>query len=243
MASPDLGKMVGPLPLGAWVAVVAGGLGFAFYTRRQTATNAAPAVVEDTSAVPGVGTGGSGMWTDLTPPALGSSANQDVAPAITTNDEWGRAAINWLIGMGYNPATSDSAIRKYLGMESLSASEFALVTAAIGHLGATPQLLPPPIFAPPTVQPDPPPEDNTPPPVVNNPPPVVTPPPPKPTIRYYTVVRGDTLWGISRRYYGNGIYYPRIYNANRSGTRRADGTMGMISNPNLIYPGWKLIIP
>lgn len=66
-------------------------------------------------------------------------------------------------------------------------------------------------------------------------PPQSTPPPtpPKVTTRYYTIKSGDTLWGIATRYYGNGAQYPKIYNANRS----------IISNPNLIYPGQKIVIP
>lgn len=56
---------------------------------------------------------------------------------------------------------------------------------------------------------------------------------PKATNRTYTVVSGDTLWGIATRYYGNGAQYPTIYNANKN----------IISNPNLIYPGQKLVIP
>ena len=49
----------------------------------------------------------------------------------------------------------------------------------------------------------------------------------------YVVKRGDTLWGIAKRYYGNGRLYPKIFNANRD----------KIKNPNLIYPGQKFIIP
>lgn len=30
----------------------------------------------------------------------------------------------------------------------------------------------------------------------------------------YTVVKGDTLWGISKKLYGNGIYWRRIYDCN-----------------------------
>lgn len=56
---------------------------------------------------------------------------------------------------------------------------------------------------------------------------------PKATNRTYTVVSGDTLWGIATRYYGNGAQYPNIYNANRN----------IISNSNLIYPGQRLVIP
>lgn len=50
----------------------------------------------------------------------------------------------------------------------------------------------------------------------------------------YTVVKGDCLWGIARRFYGNGAKYTVIYNANKA-------VVG--SNPNLIYPGQVLTIP
>lgn len=56
---------------------------------------------------------------------------------------------------------------------------------------------------------------------------------PKATTKTYVVKSGDTLWGIARTYYGNGSEYPKIFNANRN----------IISNPNLIYPGQKLVIP
>lgn len=50
----------------------------------------------------------------------------------------------------------------------------------------------------------------------------------------YTVVKGDCLWNIAKRFYGNGSKYSTIYNASRS-------VIG--GNPNLIYPGQVLTIP
>ena len=49
----------------------------------------------------------------------------------------------------------------------------------------------------------------------------------------YTVKKGDTLWGISKKYLGNGAKYNLIFNANK----------GKIKNPNLIYVGQVLTIP
>lgn len=49
----------------------------------------------------------------------------------------------------------------------------------------------------------------------------------------YTVVKGDCLWNIAKKFYGSGNQYSRIYNANRD----------KIKNPNLIYPGQVLVIP
>ena len=49
----------------------------------------------------------------------------------------------------------------------------------------------------------------------------------------YIVVKGDCLWNIAKKFYGAGLQYTRIYNANKD----------KIKNPNLIYPGQVLTIP
>ena len=54
-----------------------------------------------------------------------------------------------------------------------------------------------------------------------------------PNTRTYTVVKGDCLWNIARKYYGNGNQYMKIYNANQD----------KIKKPSLIYPGQVFIIP
>lgn len=136
----DLGKQVGPLPLGAWVAVVGTGVGIAVYQRRTTAS-ADPTIVDDTSGTPGVGVGGSGQWVNVDPPT--GSDTGDVVP--TTNEEWAVKAINYLIAHNYPPAMADSAIRKYIAgaSDQLSTAEWALVTIALGALKSPPSPLPP----------------------------------------------------------------------------------------------------
>ncbi len=56
----------------------------------------------------------------------------------------------------------------------------------------------------------------------------------RPVAQTYTVVNGDCLWNIAKRFYGNGSLYTIIYEANR-------GIIG--GNPNLIYAGQVLTIP
>jgi len=51
--------------------------------------------------------------------------------------------------------------------------------------------------------------------------------------RTHTVKKGDTLWGLAKKYYGSGSKYPVIFNANKN----------LIKNPDLIIDGWKLVIP
>lgn len=49
----------------------------------------------------------------------------------------------------------------------------------------------------------------------------------------YTVVKGDSLWKIAKKHYGDPLKWPVIYNANKD----------KIRNPNRIYPGQVLVIP
>lgn len=53
------------------------------------------------------------------------------------------------------------------------------------------------------------------------------------SIKKYTVKKGDCLWRIAKKFYGNGSLWRRIYAANRS----------KIKDPDLIYPGQVLVIP
>lgn len=231
----DLGKQYGPLPLGAWIAVVGGGLGIAWYTRQSGSKGTT--IVEDTSGIPGVGTGSGGMWMQTTPPAT-----TEVADAkFTTNEEWARAVVNYLIAQGYDAALADTAVRKYLESTALSISENALIILGLAKYGAPPILLPQPpplpVIPPPVVTP----------PVTTTPPVVNTPTPTAPNTRWIWVTpwptKHSTLWGISSTAYGSGSKWPTLYNANRVGVRRPDGSMGMIKNPNLIYVGWKIYVP
>jgi nucleoid-associated protein YgaU len=50
----------------------------------------------------------------------------------------------------------------------------------------------------------------------------------------YTVKKGDSLWKIAKNVYGDGSKWRQIYEVNKK-------VIG--KNPNLIYPGQKLVIP
>ncbi len=55
----------------------------------------------------------------------------------------------------------------------------------------------------------------------------------RPETETYTVVAGDTLSRIAKRYYGDAARWREIYDANRD----------LIQNPDLIHVGWELKIP
>ncbi|WP_338732429.1 peptidoglycan-binding protein LysM [Mangrovimonas cancribranchiae] len=56
---------------------------------------------------------------------------------------------------------------------------------------------------------------------------------PEPEAQFHTVVSGDTLGKIAKKYYGNAMKYPVIFEANKP----------MLKDPDLIYPGQVLRIP
>lgn len=227
---PDMGKMVGPLPLGAWLAVVGSSFGFMVYQRRQAdivpsdaATDSGTADSDPSSGdYNTIGNGAVGGWV---PTAPVTGTDDDVAPDIATNEQWGTSAIRWLIAQGYNPAVADSAIRKYLDQsKKYSSQEYAMVTFALGHFGPTPTPLPAPVYGQPAT------------PIVPKPKPPKPPAPkpvgttPKPRVRHYVVKAGDTLSGIGRKF---GIPWQHIYAANKH----------LIHDPNQLHVGWRLIIP
>ncbi|MCR9277934.1 MAG: LysM peptidoglycan-binding domain-containing protein [Pseudomonadaceae bacterium] len=51
--------------------------------------------------------------------------------------------------------------------------------------------------------------------------------------RFYEIQKGDTLWAIASKAYGNGARYTEIVDANPN----------VIDNPDRIYPGQKIRIP
>ncbi len=56
---------------------------------------------------------------------------------------------------------------------------------------------------------------------------------PSDDVDFYTIVKGDTLSGIAKEYYGDAMKYPVIFEANRE----------VIKDPDLIFPGQKIRIP
>jgi nucleoid-associated protein YgaU len=54
-----------------------------------------------------------------------------------------------------------------------------------------------------------------------------------PYAQYHVVQKGDTLSKIAEEFYGDKMLYTKIFNANRD----------VLSDPNKIKPGQKLLIP
>lgn len=51
-------------------------------------------------------------------------------------------------------------------------------------------------------------------------------------VEYYEIQKGDTLWAIATKFYGDGNKYQKIFEDNRE----------VIKDPDLIFPGQKILI-
>lgn len=218
----DLGKQVGPLPIGAWVAVVGGGLAIGWYFSKGTAKNnaaATPPLVPVTD--PGVGTGGGQFIYD--PPTNVTNPNTN---AITDNATWSRRAINWLIAQGYDPGMSQSAVSKFLNGTNRTLTEQTLINLALVELGAPPEDVPLPEtpVTPPVVTPKPPPKS----------------PPPTSSFTRYTIKNGDSIGKIAVAFHTS---WWNIYVANDKAGLRPDGSKGVMNGPWDTRPGTVLVIP
>jgi len=56
----------------------------------------------------------------------------------------------------------------------------------------------------------------------------------------YTVVAGDTLYGIAQRTLGDGNDYHKLFHLNKD---RSEGNSATFTDPNLIDVGWTLLVP
>ncbi len=149
---------VGPLPVGVWG--VFGLIVFLIVQRQQkktsggtgTATDAAgnqgaidPATgfvygtPEDLASLHGVIGGGSGGSTD----SGGSGGGSGGAKTYATNADWGRAAVNYLVGLGIDPTVATQSVGQYLASQTLDPTQQGNVNLAIQALGPPPQLPPP----------------------------------------------------------------------------------------------------
>lgn len=212
----DLGKQVGPLPVGAWVAVVGGGLAIGWYFSKGTASNNAAQQVPLTE--PGVGVGG-GQVLVPDPPTQNDTPSQD----ILDNSTWGRRAINWLIAKGYDPGTAQSAVSKFLNGTNRTLLEQTYINLVLVQFGAPPEEVPLPET--PTT------------------PPVVTPPkPPTPTTPYvlHKVQPGETIFTIAAKYKTGWI---NIFQANDKVGLTPAGSHGVMVGPWDNIQGKTLVIP
>lgn len=146
MAGFDLGKQVGPLPMGAWLGVIGGGLAIAYFiNKRQAAGDAAVATLDPNSDV---GVGG-GQLIESPP----TTVTPDTPELEKTNQSWGIQAENFLIAASINPTDAHNTVAKFLSSMPLTPQEKAMMNMVLIRYGAPPEPLAPtddvPVVTPP----------------------------------------------------------------------------------------------
>lgn len=150
-----LGKKLGPLPVGAWAAAIAGGLGISWYLRRNGAagtTTPNPVEVTDpgTSTDTPAGTGGAATSTagnanpgNITGPTDPESADPgSISVSVTTNAQWRQQAVKYLVGLGVSGTDAEYAVTYYLAGKPISPNAMNNINRAIAGIGPTPTATP-----------------------------------------------------------------------------------------------------
>lgn len=141
-----LAKPVGPLPLGAWIAVVGGGMGIAWYSQSRS-----PSAAEEGDvllAEPDVGEGGSPIFAPVEP-------GEPSPPEFLTLDGWIAKAIRQAGALGASPLEIERALRLYARGSTLTVKQGDLVNRVIRLIGPAPEgeITDPPSIRPPTTTP------------------------------------------------------------------------------------------
>jgi len=124
-----LGKQIGPLPLGAWVAVVGGGLGIAWYANTKKGSSSSDQPDQQLTET-GVGEGTAAFI-----PA--AEVSQPTSP-LETLDDWINSAIKQAIALGATPLEIEQALRLYAKGEALNTRQATLVNRVVALIGPAP---------------------------------------------------------------------------------------------------------
>ncbi len=161
----ELARKVGPLPIGAWLAIAAVGVAAAIVIRRRMTASAAvadvPAVVGPdgeplpagttvpytpggfiVGGGPGVATGNTGQGAITDPFA------PDEPAAPLTNEDWAVAAQRFLIARNYQPTIVADGLSRYLSGIPVSTQQQSMIDLAMQAIGPPPRPVPPPTVAP-----------------------------------------------------------------------------------------------
>lgn len=161
----SLGKKIGPLPLGVWLIIAAGVLWYIGRKKGTAGTGPQTDPAGNTGTIdPATGyvygtpqdqsalaqnSAGTGLGT-----GTGTSGGSTVAGVYADNTAWAQAAINYLVSIGVDAVSANSAVTQYLASQPLTVQQQGEVNLAIQRLGSPPSppqpgTAPPPVVAPP----------------------------------------------------------------------------------------------
>lgn len=159
-----LQRRVGPLPVVAWLAVVAVGVAAAIAINRARARRAGgdssgsdSAPVEPSTGNPlgglssaggGFAVGGGGGSTATGQAVSPSSPFPPAEPTIRTNEDWAQQALRELIARGYSPTLAADVLSRWMGGLTVSAQGAAMIDRALQLQGPPPIPVPPAVIEP-----------------------------------------------------------------------------------------------
>lgn len=143
-----LSKHYGPLPAGAWLVAIVGGIGVAVVIRRQAASDQ---IASDAYAA-GETAGYDSVAQDSTdgfPDVVYSQTNQgagnlyepDPGPSgpIKTNAQWRHRVATVLVAAGYRANLVEAALARYFASKSLNRAQQEIISEAFARVGAPPK--------------------------------------------------------------------------------------------------------
>lgn len=136
----NLSEQVGPLPLGAWIGVVAGGIGIGYLGRRKrtAATGGGQAAPVPADTAPWQSSQGAVSYA-----GPGTGVTTMGTPKYATNEEWAAAAAAYLIGRGALGSRATNALSHVLYPDPshpTTSDDSALYNAAAAGIGLPPSL-------------------------------------------------------------------------------------------------------
>jgi hypothetical protein len=140
-SSAFLKQKIGPLPAGAWLGLVGSAAVVWYWYKNRTASSssansAAAQAAADQAAASEDAAGafyGTGSNT-----GTGTTTTTTTGATYADNFAWQTAAVNFLVAQGYDATLANTAISNWLGSDTLTTQEQALVNLAIAQLGEPP---------------------------------------------------------------------------------------------------------
>ncbi len=142
-----LSRKYGPLPLGAWLIAIVGGVGVAVVIRRQAGNDQLASdayAAGEQAGYDSVAQDSTGGYTESpsTNQGAGNLYTPDPDPdppgPIKTNKQWRTRAARVLAAEGYRPALVETALGRYFTRKTLTRVQQEVITEAIARIGPPP---------------------------------------------------------------------------------------------------------
>lgn len=140
-----LGRRIGPLPAGAWIVAVLGGVGVAIVIRRQASSDQLASdayAAGEQSGYDSVAQDATGGWDgSFTNAGAGNLYDPDPGTntgPIKTNAQWRHRVATVLTDEGYRATLIETALAKWFDGKSLNRQQSEIISEALARIGPPP---------------------------------------------------------------------------------------------------------